>query len=120
MTASALAAMAVALGLLSDTGPLVPGLAVAVAVAGAVRARVAQVVTVCAVAPLLFVIGLEEATLAAAAVCLAAAATLWWLQAATRPGAGDATLAARVVLAAGEVLVALLLAWYALLFLTPP
>jgi len=107
---------AVALGLAAGTGALLPILAGAVAVGGLARARVASMVALLGVAPLLAAIGRPDAALLGASVCIAAAAAAMLAGAGDGGGRGDAALALRVLSAAVLLVSTSLLLAFVLLY----
>ena len=102
---------AAALGIAADTGPLLAGVAIAVALAGLVRARTAAHLVCWLVVPLLLWIGWGTWTFVAGTLCLFGQAAITALGARRRPEeASDVAVALRVTLAAaaGVTAVALL------------
>jgi hypothetical protein len=111
LVALGLGAAAAALGIAAHTGPVLPGLAVAVALARLVRARTMPHVICWMVVPLLFWIGFDSATFVAGTACLFGQSLIAALAARGRPQhPPDYVIAARVTLslAAGVTAVALL------------
>jgi hypothetical protein len=105
--AIALAVVAGVFGVAAGTGPLVVGLAALVLVGLALRARSAQYVAVCAVAPFLLWATFPDPSAAVAAVALAGSALSALLSARDRPPvAQDGVIAARITLIAVMVIAA--------------
>ena len=89
------------------TGPLLPGIAVAVLAGLALRARSAHYIVVWAVAPLLFWATYPDPSATLAAIAVGACSILALLTARERPAeASDGLVAARVTLAAAMVMTA--------------
>ncbi len=102
---------AAALGIAADTGPLLAGIAVGLALGRLVQARTASHLVCWLVVPLLLVIGHSNLTFVAGALCLFGQAAIAALAARGRPDeASDIAVAGRVTLAAaaGVTAVALL------------
>jgi hypothetical protein len=102
---------AAALGIAAGTGPVLAGIAVAVAVARVVRARTTPHVVCWLVVPLLVWIGFDSATFVVGTLCIFVQSALTALAARGRPEpAPDIMVATRVTLAlaAGVTAVALL------------
>jgi hypothetical protein len=111
LVALGLGVAAAAFGIAADTGPLLAGVAVAVAIAGLVQARTASHVVCWLVVPMLLWVGWDSWRFVAGAVCLFGQAAITALGARGRPdGASDVAVALRVTLAAaaGVTAVALL------------
>jgi hypothetical protein len=111
LVALGLGVAAAALGIAAHTGPLLPGIAVAVALARLVQARTAAHVVCWLVVPLLLWIGWGTATFVVGSLCLLGQAGITAFEANGRPEeASDIAVAGRVTLAgaAGVTAVALL------------
>jgi hypothetical protein len=104
--AIALAVVAAAFGISAGTGPLVPGLAGLVLAGLALRARSAQYVLVCAVAPFLVWATFPDRSMIIASIALAGSGICALLGARERGHASDGIIAARVTLAAAMVITA--------------
>jgi hypothetical protein len=107
LSAIALALAGAALGYSAGTGPLLGGLG-ALALAGLpLRARSAQYILVCAVAPFLFWATFPDPSALLAAGALAGCGVCALLGARERPGgASDGIIAARITLASAMVVAA--------------
>lgn len=111
LVALGLGVAAAALGIAADTGPLLGGIAVAVALSGLVRARTAPHIVCWLVVPLLLWIGHGTRSFLVGTLCLFGQAGITALAARGRSeNASDVAVAARVTLgvAAGVTAVALL------------
>lgn len=111
LVALGLGVAAAAFGIAAGTGPLLAGIAIAVALAGLVRARTASHLVCWLVVPMLLWIGWDNWEFATGAVCLFGQAAITAVSARGRPdGASDVAVALRVTLAAaaGVTAVALL------------
>jgi hypothetical protein len=107
VTTVALAVAAGVLGLLADTGPLFPGLAVLVVAGQLLRARSAQYIVVWAVAPLAIWATYLDLPAVAASLVLAAASLAALLAARERAAeASEGVIASRITLAAAMVVTA--------------
>ena len=104
--AIALAVAAGAFGVSAGTGPLLPGLALLVLAGLPLRARSAEYVAVCAVAPFLVWATWPDASMLVAAAALAGSGVFALLGARERPPASDGLVAARITLAAAMVVAA--------------
>jgi hypothetical protein len=101
LVALGLGVAAAALGIAANTGPLLAGIAVAVALGRLVRARTGPHVVAWIVVPLLLLIGHGTWSFLAGTVCLFGQALLTALTARGRPETTtDVAVAARVTLAA--------------------
>jgi hypothetical protein len=105
--AIALAVAAAAFGVSAGTGPLAGGLGALLLIGLALRARSAQYILVCAVAPFLFWATFPDPSGTAAAGALAAAGVCALLSARERPASpSDGVIAARITLASAMVVTA--------------
>ncbi len=101
---------AAALGIAAHTGPLLPGLAVAVALARLVRARTAAHIVCWLVVPLLLWIGWDTPAFLAGTLCLFGQAAITAFASLGRPEeASDIAVAGRVTLAAAAGVTAIAL-----------
>jgi hypothetical protein len=106
--AVALAVAAGVLGVLAHSGPLVPLLACLVIASGLAQGQVACATGFIAVGPLVAIVGSGHWRLQAAGIALAASSLLFWLDSHrhAHDQAGELRVAARVVTAAGMLVVA--------------
>jgi hypothetical protein len=104
--AIALAVVAAAFGVSAGTGPLMSGLAVLVLAGIPLRARSAEYVAVCAVAPFLIWATYPDSSMLVAALALAGSGLCALLGARDRKPVGEGVVAARITLAAAMVVIA--------------
>jgi hypothetical protein len=104
--AIALAVVAGVFGVSAGTGPLMAGLALLVLAGLPLRARSAEYVAICAVAPFLVWATWPDTSMLIAAAALAGSALCALHGARERPQASDGIVAARITLAAAMVVIA--------------
>ena len=110
LVALGLGVAAAAFGIAADTGPLLAGIAVAVALAGLVRARTASHLVCWLVVPMLLWVGWDSWQFVLGAACLFGQAAIAALGARGRPeDASDVAVALRVTLAAAAGVTAIAL-----------